>query len=152
MTPGRPGDGRIGAGIPSVILVVDVANVMGSRPDGWWRDRAGAATRLVASLVSVRCREVTCPDGSSVVADRIVAVVEGRARGVASPEDVEVVRAPGSGDDTIVEVAADLVGEGRLVAVVTADRGLRARLPEGVRAFGPRWLRDLLDAAGSAAP
>ena len=80
------------------------------------------------------------------------AVVEGRARGVASPEDVEVVRAPGSGDDTIVEVAADLVGEGRLVAVVTADRGLRARLPEGVRAFGPRWLRDLLDAAGSAAP
>jgi len=27
-------------------IVVDVANVMGSRPDGWWRDRAGAAVRL----------------------------------------------------------------------------------------------------------
>jgi hypothetical protein len=22
-------------------LVVDAANVVGSRPDGWWRDRAG---------------------------------------------------------------------------------------------------------------
>ena len=29
-----------------VTIVVDVANVMGSRPDGWWRDRAGAAVRL----------------------------------------------------------------------------------------------------------
>jgi 8-oxo-dGTP diphosphatase len=29
-----------------VTIIVDVANVMGSRPDGWWRDRAGAAVRL----------------------------------------------------------------------------------------------------------
>jgi len=33
-----------------VVLVVDVANVMGSRPDGWWRDRAGAAARLLTEL------------------------------------------------------------------------------------------------------
>ncbi|MGH3197546.1 MAG: hypothetical protein ACRDOH_22685 [Streptosporangiaceae bacterium] len=32
-------------------IVVDVANVMGSRPDGWWRDRAGAAARLHAQVV-----------------------------------------------------------------------------------------------------
>ena len=32
------------------LLVVDGNNVMGSRPDGWWRDRAGAAGRLVAQL------------------------------------------------------------------------------------------------------
>jgi 8-oxo-dGTP diphosphatase len=32
------------------MVVVDVANVMGARADGWWRDRAGAAYRL--------CREV----------------------------------------------------------------------------------------------
>ncbi len=31
-------------------IVVDVANVMGSRPDGWWRDRAGAAVRLHAQI------------------------------------------------------------------------------------------------------
>ena len=34
-----------------VTIVVDVANVMGSRPDGWWRDRAGAAARLHAGIV-----------------------------------------------------------------------------------------------------
>ena len=33
-----------------VNVVVDVANVMGSRPDGWWRDREGAARRLIDSL------------------------------------------------------------------------------------------------------
>ena len=32
-------------------IVVDVANVMGSRPDGWWRDRPGAAVRLHAEIV-----------------------------------------------------------------------------------------------------
>ena len=30
--------------------VVDASNVIGSRPDGWWRDRAGATRRLVAAL------------------------------------------------------------------------------------------------------
>jgi hypothetical protein len=28
------------------LLIVDAANVVGSVPDGWWRDRAGAAARL----------------------------------------------------------------------------------------------------------
>jgi 8-oxo-dGTP diphosphatase len=32
-------------------LIVDGANVMGSRPDGWWRDRAGAARRLRDQLI-----------------------------------------------------------------------------------------------------
>jgi hypothetical protein len=36
----------MGIGGQLVTIVVDVANVMGSRPDGWWRDRAGAAVRL----------------------------------------------------------------------------------------------------------
>ena len=31
-------------------MFVDGNNVMGSRPDGWWRDRAGAALRLVAEI------------------------------------------------------------------------------------------------------
>ncbi len=29
--------------LPTVSLLVDAANVVGSRPDGWWRDRPGAA-------------------------------------------------------------------------------------------------------------
>jgi len=36
----------MGIGGQLVTIVVDVANVMGSRPDGWWRDRSGAAVRL----------------------------------------------------------------------------------------------------------
>ena len=34
-------------------VFVDGNNVMGSRPDGWWRDRAGAARRLVAEIIPV---------------------------------------------------------------------------------------------------
>ncbi|MFY9930362.1 MAG: hypothetical protein WAK82_20390 [Streptosporangiaceae bacterium] len=34
-------------------IVIDVANVMGSRPDGWWRDRAGAAVRLYEEVVQL---------------------------------------------------------------------------------------------------
>ena len=30
--------------------IVDGNNVMGSRPDGWWRDRRGAQRRLVGRL------------------------------------------------------------------------------------------------------
>lgn len=36
-----------------VTIVVDVANVMGSRPDGWWRDRAGAALRLYDQIAEL---------------------------------------------------------------------------------------------------
>ena len=32
-------------------VFVDGNNVMGSRPDGWWRDRAAAARRLVAEII-----------------------------------------------------------------------------------------------------
>ena len=56
---------------------------------------------------------------------------------------MRVVRAPHDGDTTIVEVAAAAV---RPVVVVTADRGLRARLGD-VPAVGPRWLLGLLDAS-----
>ena len=42
---------RLGIGGQQVTIVVDVANVMGSRPDGWWRDRPGAAVRLHGEIV-----------------------------------------------------------------------------------------------------
>jgi 8-oxo-dGTP diphosphatase len=37
---------RLRAALEPVTIIVDGANVVGSRPDGWWRDRAGAAVRL----------------------------------------------------------------------------------------------------------
>lgn len=125
---------------PPVVLVVDVANVMGSRPDGWWRDRARAASRLLTEIAPVLGAEVTTPEGRMLAVDRLVAVLEGRARDVAAPEGVEAVRATTDGDTAVVEVARDLVASGDLVLVVTADRGLRARLPASALVAGPRWL------------
>jgi hypothetical protein len=129
-------------GLP-VVLVVDVANVMGSRPDGWWRDRAAAAGRLLASLVQLARTDVISPGGAEGLAvriERIIAVVEGRARSANAPAELEVVRAPGDGDSAILEVAQDVRAAGEVPLVVTADRGLRQRLPSGSRVAGPSWL------------
>jgi hypothetical protein len=117
------------------VLLVDVANVVGSRPDGWWRDRAAATGRLLDRLAGL--------DGFEVVA-----VVEGQGRAAAAPDGVTVVRAEGSGDDELARIAAARSGEDLLV--VTADRGLRARLPAGTAVTGPGWLLDRLDEAGGA--
>jgi len=138
-------------------LVVDIANVMGSRPDGWWRDRAGAATRLMASLVPLVGFDVVAPTTGgprigpppsspeeSVRIDRIIAVVEGRARTATAPPELEVVLAPADGDTTIVAIAERVLAAGDVPLVVTADRGLRHRLPSGSRIAGPGWLLALL--------
>ena len=118
------------------VLVVDAANVVGSVPDGWWRDRRGATERLRDRLVSVADAGVAGVQGPC----EVVLVVEGRARGVASVRGVEVVKASGSGDDRIVDVVA-AIGD-RVVYVVTADRGLRDRVGRlGARVLGPSALR-----------
>jgi hypothetical protein len=127
-----------------VVLVVDVANVMGSRPDGWWRDRAGAATRLLGRLAPLAGRTVPGPAGDDVALGRLVAVVEGRAGGVAAPDGVELVRAPRDGDASIVQAAREVAAGGEVPLVVTADRALRAGLPAGAEAAGPGWLQTLM--------
>lgn len=115
------------------VLVVDGANVVGSRPDGWWRDRAGAAARLHRSLTD-----------AAPGYDELVLVLEGAARaGVPAGVDgrIRTVHATASGDDAVVETAAASLGEGAEVVVVTADRGLRARVTElGASCEGPSWL------------
>ena len=125
---------------PPVVLVVDVANTMGSRPDGWWRDRPAAAARLLGEIAPLNGSEVTTPDAVRLRVARLVAVLEGRARNVEAPEGVEAVRAAADGDAAVVAVAAEVAARGELVLVVTADRGLRARLPAGALVAGPRWL------------
>jgi len=118
-----------------LLVIVDAANVVGSVPDGWWRDRRGAAERL---------RDRLAADGVPGQAGpvEIVLVVEGAARGVETVPGVRVESAPGSGDDRMVELVAGAVDEGRSVLVITADRELRRRVQElGASVAGPRTVR-----------
>ena len=128
-----------------VAVVVDVANVMGSRPDGWWRDRAAGATRVMERLPELVGRVVDGPGAAeSLHIQQIVAVTEGAATSATAPVGIEVVPAPHDGDGTIVDTARELGEAGERVLVVTADRGLRARLGDGMIVAGPGWLNDLL--------
>jgi predicted RNA-binding protein with PIN domain len=131
------------------VWIVDGNNVFGSRPDGWWRDRSAAAARLTGQVADW-CRNH---------ADRVILVFDGRAA-----EPVESAASPagdrlsidfaghgvrGAADDRIAalveahrDAAADLV-------VVSADRGLIARLPRQVGVEGPVRFLERLAAAGS---
>lgn len=114
------------------VLVVDAANVVGARADGWWKDRAGAAQRLHDDLT-----EADLPH------DEIVLVLEGRAkRGVRAggADALRVVHAPGEGDDEIRRQAELAHGRGAEVTVVTADRALAANVSRWARVHGPSWL------------
>ncbi|MFD7108907.1 NTP pyrophosphohydrolase [Streptomyces microflavus] len=123
----------------AVLVIVDGANVVGSVPDGWWRDRHGAAVRLRDALVPYATDGLPGLHGPV----ELVLVVEGAARGVASVAGVRVDSAPGSGDDLIAELAAAAAPE-RECVVVTADRGLRQRVEAyGARCVGPRTVRPL---------
>jgi len=147
-----------GIGQPPATIVVDVANVMGSRPDGWWRDRAGAAARLHAQIAALAA------SGHPILPDEtdppgFVLVLEGAARAAAARIGataigdapigneaprvaVRVVQAHGSGDDAIVALARELPGRR---FVVTADRELRRRsVAAGAAVLGPGWLLGLL--------
>ena len=120
--------------------MVDAANVVGSVPDGWWRDRAGATERLRNKL-AVIARE-GLPAIQTGEPPEVVLVVEGAARGVESIPGVRVVAARGSGDDAIVELVAAERVAGRRCVVVTADRELRRRVTElGAELLGPRSVR-----------
>ncbi|NGO42992.1 NYN domain-containing protein [Streptomyces ureilyticus] len=119
-----------------LLMIVDAANVVGSVPDGWWRDRRGAAERLRDLLVPYADEGLPAFPGPL----EVVLVVEGAARGVSSVAGVRVDSAPGSGDDRIVELAAEAAG--RRCLVVTADRELRDRVGAlGAEVTGPRTVR-----------
>lgn len=121
---------------PPVLVVVDAANVVGSVPDGWWRDRAGAAERLRDGLAVFDATELTGGRPAEVVL-----VVEGRAARIAPVPGVRVVAAAGSGDDAIVDLVEREFGGGECL-VVTADRGLRERVAAlGAGLVGPGALR-----------
>ena len=138
-------------------MVVDVANVMGARPDGWWRDRVGAAVRLGREVEALARRR----DEATAHVGEWVLVLEGQARpaaamlradeageggeaGEGEPPRVRYVSAAGSGDDAIVGVVAEVVAQGEACLVVTADRELRRRCEQlNASVVGPRWLLEL---------
>lgn len=143
-----------GAALPELIvmtrrlvLVVDAANVVGSRPDGWWTDRAGATVRLRDHLA------VLAGDGLPAAAlglpggrwyPEVVLVAEGAARGVPPAGGVRVVDAPGSGDDAVLAAVVGLAADpGTVVAVATADRELTDHVRRaGAVVVGPRLVRN----------
>src|SRR5947208_17115268 len=93
------------------MLIVDGMNVIGARPDGWWRDRRGAQRALAAALGDL--------------GEPVTVVFDGAPHDVDAPAGVEVAFAPHADD----EIAAR-AGPG--VTVVTSDRDLAER----VRAAG----------------
>jgi predicted RNA-binding protein with PIN domain len=121
------------------VLIIDGANVIGSRSDGWWRDRPAAARSLHQKLST-----------ADLPQNEVVLILEGEAkRGVQTGQDghIRTVHAAGSGDDAIVdEVVRQLaIGDGREVIVVTADRNLRERVEAvGACTKGPKGLLDQL--------
>lgn len=125
--------------------IVDTSNVVGSRPDGWWRDRPGALSRLVDEIT--RWSEVTDA--------RVVAVADGHPDARAPEEHIDAVelRYAHSGerdaaDDEIVRIV-DADDEPERITVVTSDRGLRRRVAAlGARTEGARrFLRRIADIA-----
>jgi uncharacterized protein YaiI (UPF0178 family) len=102
--------------------VVDASNVIGSRPDGWWRDRPAAARRLVADLDRF----------AAATGDPVVVVLDGGEPPAAERAEVVVASRQGrdGADHEIVSLLQDRGAEG--ARVVTSD----AELARRVRALG----------------
>lgn len=113
------------------LVVVDAANVVGSIPNGWWRDRAGATERLRDALDPVAAAGLTGP-GIPAWAGKppleVVLVVEGQASRVRGTVSVRVIAARGEGDDAIVNLVGEEAPQERDCLVITADRELRNRI------------------------
>jgi hypothetical protein len=132
----RPGDA---IDQTAEVLLIDAANVVGSRPTGWWRDRAGAARTFVD--------QVRAAAASERIAQPVIVVLEGKARQGAAPglaDGVTVEHAVGSGDDMLVDIAGR--SSAQEVTLVTADRELRRRAEAlGADVVGPHWLFERLE-------
>ena len=123
-------------------VLVDGNNVMGSRPDGWWRDRRRAMQRLVD--------EVAAHAGEA--GGEWTIVFDGRPRRLTVPPEATLRvayadrRGTNAADDLIVEMAAGSISRAR-VLVYTSDRDLRARvLALGADVKGAGTLLRMLEA------
>jgi hypothetical protein len=128
-------------------VVVDGANVIGSRPDGWWHDRAGAARRLAGQLVAALVEDpanlgtaLAGPPGTPPLVHLVLEGAASRVPDLPTHPQLDVVLAPADGDSTIAALADDLIGGSPDddVLVITADRALRDRVrAAGANTVGP---------------
>jgi hypothetical protein len=127
-------------------VVVDAANVVGSRPDGWWRDREGAARRLAGQLVAalttdqgLLVRGLGQPEPRDLTVHLVLEGAAAQVPDLPTHAALDVVRAETDGDSAIVDLVGRLDGEP--VVVVTADRELRSRVEgAGASTVGPGTL------------
>jgi YacP-like NYN domain len=127
---------------PDAHVVVDGMNVIGSTPDGWWRDRPGATRRLLARL-----QRLAADTGQPVTL-----VLDGPAEPdlpEGGHDGVDVVyaarRGRNAGDDRLVELLATLASSPPVCAI-TSDRELAERARElGAAVHGTAALRAALD-------
>jgi hypothetical protein len=120
-------------------LIVDCSNVMGSRPDGWWRDRDGARVRLTVEIDEAA--DALCGALLGDPRADVVVVHDGR------PIEMQLLRVfarfAGHADDLVAELA----GPGDVV--VTSDRELVGRVTaRGATAVGSGRLLRALNGAG----
>ncbi|HUH08878.1 MAG TPA: NYN domain-containing protein [Egibacteraceae bacterium] len=124
------------------MLVIDAMNVIGSRPDGWWRDRPAAIRSLAERL-----RRLADHDGRPVMMVVDGRPVDGLGEGAHGP--LEIRYAAGgrdAADDRIIELLDELP---RPVSVVTADRNLQDRaIQRGANIQLPGRLLARLDELG----
>ena len=118
--------------------LVDGMNVVGSRPDGWWRDRQGAMRSLADRLAVF----------AESTGDPVAVVFDGRPFEIdADPVDISFTprRGPDAADDEIVRRVAEDADPGSL-AVVTSDQGLIGRVRDhGVEVVPAGGFRRRLD-------
>ena len=126
-------------------VLVDGNNVMGSRPDGWWRNRAEAAHRLVAELI---------PLARSTGSAWTIVFDGPEPPGLVPPHECLTVvhtehRCRDGADDRIVELVGALPNPAAAV-VYTSDVALRARVHAlGAEVAGARALLDAIAAMRS---
>jgi predicted RNA-binding protein with PIN domain len=117
-------------------------NVIGSRPDGWWKDRGRAMTTLVERL----------DRWASAQGDAVTVVFERPPSTAITSSVIEIAHAPkaaaNSGDDEIVRlVEAD--ARPQEIRVVTSDKGLIDRVAAlGASVYPAASFRDLIDPRG----
>jgi hypothetical protein len=136
-------------------VIVDGANVVGSRPDGWWRDREGAARRLAGRIAAALTTDRTGlaeafgHPGAELQVHLVLEGAAARVEDLPTHPRLTIVRARADGDSTIAALATDLVtdGSGGALVVVTADRALRERVRgSGAVTAGPGTLLNALPA------
>jgi 8-oxo-dGTP pyrophosphatase MutT (NUDIX family) len=157
-----------------VHVVVDVANVLGSRPDGWWRDRVGATDRLLAVLSRSAGTGVAAstliPDGDEPSPGRSVAPasdVTHDARAFADDSATEPPGAPtwrwptvtavvegearavGDAFDAVTVVRAETDGDSAVVARVRSLLAAPGPVPRVVVVTADRALADSVRAEGA---